>query len=187
MTGTCTSTRTISVAIGARRLSIIDIEGGRQPLANEDGTIWAALNGEIYNHPQLRRRLLDGGHRLATRCDTEVLVHLYEDFGPDLVHALEGMFAFVIWDSRRGEIVLGARSLRREAAVLRHHRRRALLRLRAVCAAGGRGIAATSIRSRCRPCSRSATSRARDTMYDRVRQMPAGARAALDARGATRA
>ena len=95
------------VAIGARRLSIIDVEGGRQPLANEDGTIWAALNGEIYNHPQLRQKLLDGGHSLATRCDTEVLVHLYEDFGADLVHALEGMFAFVIWDSRRGEIVLG--------------------------------------------------------------------------------
>ncbi len=95
------------IAIGARRLSIIDIEGGRQPLCNEDATVWAALNGEIYNHPQLRRELLGRGHRLATRCDTEVLVHLYEDFGPDLVHALEGMFAFVIWDSRRSELVLG--------------------------------------------------------------------------------
>jgi len=95
-----------AVAIGARRLSIIDVEGGRQPLSNEDETVWAALNGEIYNYRQLRDDLLNRGHRLATRCDTEVLVHLYEDFGPDLVHALEGMFAFVIWDSRSQEILL---------------------------------------------------------------------------------
>ena len=95
------------VAIGARRLSVIDVEGGRQPLSNEDGTIWAALNGEIYNYPRLRERLAADGHVLATRCDTEALVHLYEDFGPQLVHALEGMYAFVIWDSRRRELVLG--------------------------------------------------------------------------------
>ncbi len=95
------------IAIGARRLSIIDVEGGRQPLCNEDQSVWAVLNGEIYNHPRLREELLARGHTLATRCDTEVLVHLYEDFGADLVHALEGMFAFVIWDSRRRELVLG--------------------------------------------------------------------------------
>jgi asparagine synthase (glutamine-hydrolysing) len=94
------------IAIGARRLSIIDVEGGHQPLSNEDGTVWAALNGEIYNYRGLREDLLGRGHRLATRCDTEVLVHLYEDFGAQLVHALEGMFAFVIWDSRREEILL---------------------------------------------------------------------------------
>ncbi|MEA2220416.1 MAG: hypothetical protein QOJ35_3042 [Solirubrobacteraceae bacterium] len=95
-----------AVAIGARRLSVIDVEGGHQPVGNEDGSVWAALNGEIYNYPQLREQLLSRGHSLATRCDTEALVHLYEDFGPDLVHALEGMYAFVIWDSRRREIVL---------------------------------------------------------------------------------
>jgi asparagine synthase (glutamine-hydrolysing) len=94
------------VAIGARRLSIIDVEGGRQPIANEDGTVWAALNGEIYNYPQLRAQLRGSGHTLKTRCDTEALVHLYEDYGPGLVHALEGMFALVIWDSKRGELVL---------------------------------------------------------------------------------
>jgi asparagine synthase (glutamine-hydrolysing) len=93
-------------AIGARRLSIIDVEGGRQPLSNEDGTVWAVLNGEIYNHPGLLGTLRDRGHTLATRCDTEVLVHLYEDFGADLVHALEGMFAFAIWDGRRRELLL---------------------------------------------------------------------------------
>lgn len=67
------------VALGARRLSVIDVEGGHQPLANEQGTVWAVLNGEIYNHPRLRERLLAGGHELATRSDTEVLVHLYEE------------------------------------------------------------------------------------------------------------
>jgi asparagine synthase (glutamine-hydrolysing) len=95
------------LALGARRLSIIDVEGGHQPLSNEDGTVWAVLNGEIYNHPALRQRLLERGHHLSTRTDTEVLVHLYEDHGADLVHALEGMFAFAIWDERRGSLLLG--------------------------------------------------------------------------------
>jgi asparagine synthase (glutamine-hydrolysing) len=95
------------VGLGARRLSIIDIEGGHQPLKNEDGTVWAVLNGEIYNHPSLQKRLLERGHLLASRTDSEVLVHLYEDHGADLVHALEGMFAFAVWDSRRKLLVLG--------------------------------------------------------------------------------
>ncbi|HEV7615865.1 MAG TPA: asparagine synthase (glutamine-hydrolyzing) [Solirubrobacterales bacterium] len=88
------------VSLGARRLSVIDVEHGHQPLANEDGTIWAALNGEIYNHPRLQQLLRERGHTLATGTDTEVLVHLYEEYGADLVHALEGMFAFAIWDTR---------------------------------------------------------------------------------------
>jgi asparagine synthase (glutamine-hydrolysing) len=93
--------------LGVRRLSIIDVEGGHQPLANEDGTVWAVLNGEIYNHPSLQKHLQQRGHKLASRTDTEVLVHLYEDHGPELVHALEGMFAFALWDSRRRMLVLG--------------------------------------------------------------------------------
>jgi len=88
------------VSLGARRLSVIDVEHGHQPLSNEDGTIWAALNGEIYNHPRLQQLLRERGHTLATGTDTEVLVHLYEEYGADLVHALEGMFAFAIWDTR---------------------------------------------------------------------------------------
>src|SRR5947208_17165195 len=76
-----------ALALGARRLSIIDVAGGHQPLSNEDGTVWAVLNGEVYNHPALQKRLAARGHTLATRTDTEVLVHLYEDFGDDLVHA----------------------------------------------------------------------------------------------------
>lgn len=94
------------VGLGARRLSIIDVEGGHQPLANEDGSLWAVLNGEIYNFQSLRDRLLAAGHSFATRCDTEVLVHLYEEYGIDLVHALEGMYAFAIWDAARRRVLV---------------------------------------------------------------------------------
>ena len=94
-------------AIAARRLSVIDVPGGHQPISNEDGTVWAAQNGEIYNFEQLRKQLEASGHQFATRCDTEVLVHLYEQYGRDLVHAIEGMFAFAIWDQRRRRLLLG--------------------------------------------------------------------------------
>ncbi len=94
------------VSIGARRLSIMDIEGSHQPLSNEDGSVWVAFNGEIYNHPQLRRELLDRGHRFSTHGDTEVLVHLYEEYGEEMVHALEGMFCFALWDQRRERLLL---------------------------------------------------------------------------------
>ena len=93
-------------SIGARRLSVIDLEGGHQPLCNEDESVWAALNGEIYNHPHLHEMLRERGHTLRTATDTEVLVHLYEDYGADLVHALEGMFAFAIWDADVGELLV---------------------------------------------------------------------------------
>jgi asparagine synthase (glutamine-hydrolysing) len=94
------------VALGARRLSIIDLEAGRQPRGNEDGTVQAVLNGEIYNHPAVREQLLGRGHELRGRSDTEILPHLYEDYGEDFVQALEGMFALAIWDERRGRLLL---------------------------------------------------------------------------------
>jgi asparagine synthase (glutamine-hydrolysing) len=103
--GTYRDTRS-GVALGARRLSIIDVEGGHQPVSNEDGTIWAALNGEVYNHPALFESLRGHGHTLASGVDTEVLVHLYEEYGPKMVHALEGMYAFALWDTRREELLI---------------------------------------------------------------------------------
>ena len=94
------------VSIGMRRLSIMDVEGGHQPLCNEDRSVWVVCNGEIYNHPRLREDLRSRGHRFATSSDTEVLVHLYEEYGEELVHALDGMFAFALWDERRRRLLL---------------------------------------------------------------------------------
>jgi asparagine synthase (glutamine-hydrolysing) len=95
-----------SVAIAARRLSIIDLEGGDQPIGNEDGRIQVVQNGEIYNHAELRERLERGGHVFKTRCDTEVLVHLYEERGPSFVEDLRGMFAIALWDRLDRRLVL---------------------------------------------------------------------------------
>jgi asparagine synthase (glutamine-hydrolysing) len=94
------------VALGMRRLSIIDVAGGQQPISNEDGSVTVVFNGEIYNHQALRRGLESSGHRFRTRSDTEVLVHLYEDLGPEFVSRLHGMFAFAIWDSRNQSLLL---------------------------------------------------------------------------------
>ena len=94
------------VALGARRLSIIDVEGGHQPVCNEDRTVWAALNGEVYNHPALQEQLKARGHRFNSGVDTEVLVHLYEEYGPAMVHALEGMYAFALWDTEKRELLI---------------------------------------------------------------------------------
>jgi asparagine synthase (glutamine-hydrolysing) len=92
--------------LGMRRLSIIDLAGGQQPLANEDGTIWTVFNGEIYNYRELRQELVARGHRFKTRCDTEVLVHLYEEHGTDGIQKLRGMFAYAIWDTRKRSLLL---------------------------------------------------------------------------------
>jgi asparagine synthase (glutamine-hydrolysing) len=94
------------LGFGHRRLSIIDPGLGHQPLCNEDGTIWLVFNGEIYNYRELRENLLARGHRFKTNSDTEVIVHLYEDLEDGCVHALEGMFAFALWDRPRQRLVL---------------------------------------------------------------------------------
>jgi asparagine synthase (glutamine-hydrolysing) len=92
--------------LGNRRLSIIDVAGGHQPISNEDGTIWVVQNGEIYNFQELRDRLEASGHRFATHSDTEILVHLYEEMGDDFVRELDGMFALALWDDRRKRLLL---------------------------------------------------------------------------------
>ena len=94
------------IALGMRRLSIIDLEGGQQPISNEDGTIWIVFNGEIYNYRELRRDLERNGHRFTTDSDTETIVHLYEDLGPRCVDRLRGMFGFAIWDERRRQLLI---------------------------------------------------------------------------------
>lgn len=92
------------VALGFRRLSIVDLSGGHQPMCNEERTVWIVFNGEIYNHADLRPRLKELGHRFATNSDTETIVHLYEEYGDDCVSHLRGMFAFAIWDARRNRL-----------------------------------------------------------------------------------
>jgi len=91
---------------GFRRLSIVDLARGHQPQSNEDGTVWIVYNGETYNHAELRVELEAKGHRFRTRCDTEVIIHLYEDMGADCVNRLRGMFAFAIWDERAQTLLL---------------------------------------------------------------------------------
>jgi asparagine synthase (glutamine-hydrolysing) len=92
--------------IGMRRLSIIDLSTGHQPLSNEDGTVWVVFNGEIYNYQELRERLIGQGHRFRTNSDTETLVHLYEQEGPGGLAALRGMFAYCIWDAPNRRVLL---------------------------------------------------------------------------------
>ena len=157
------------------RLSIMDVEGGHQPLCNEDGSVWVVCNGEIYNHPELREQLAARGHRFAT-----ALRH--RGPRPPLrgvrrrrsSHALEGMFAFALWDAPRARLLLGARPLRREAAVPARARRRAAVRLRAD------GAAARSSRElrRARPGRDRRVLRVRlraGARHDRARRAPAAA------------
>lgn len=94
------------VGLGMRRLSIIDLETGHQPVRNEDGSIWAVLNGEIYNFRELRRELEARGHSFVTATDTETIVHLYEEYGTRCVNEMRGMFAFALWDGRQGTLLL---------------------------------------------------------------------------------
>jgi asparagine synthase (glutamine-hydrolysing) len=95
-----------AVGLGMRRLSIIDLAGGKQPIHNEDKTVWVVFNGEIYNFPELRRELEGRGHQFYTHSDTEVIVHLYEEMGADCVKKLRGMFAIALYDMKRQSLLL---------------------------------------------------------------------------------
>ena len=112
------------VGLGHRRLSIIDLEGGKQPLYNEDHTVVVTYNGEIFNFMEIEAELLQRGHTFRTRCDTEVIVHAWEEWGVECLKRFNGMFAFAVWDRRKQDAVHRARPPGREAAVLRGAGRR---------------------------------------------------------------
>ncbi|PYU96293.1 MAG: asparagine synthase (glutamine-hydrolyzing) [Acidobacteria bacterium] len=95
-----------NVGLAMRRLNVIDLVTGHQPISNEDGSVWIVFNGEIYNFPELRRELESKGHRFSTNTDTETIVHAYEEYGEDCVKKLNGMFAFAIWDQRLRKLML---------------------------------------------------------------------------------
>ncbi len=108
------------VVLGHRRLSIIDLAGGQQPLSNEDGSVWIVFNGEIYNFPDLRHRLEGAGHKFRTHSDTETIVHLYEDEGPDCLQHLNGMFGLAIWDRNRQQVMIARDRLGKKPVVYRN-------------------------------------------------------------------
>ena len=108
-------------ALGIRRLRVIDLVTGDQPLSNEDGSIWTVFNGEIYNYRELRSELLERGHRLATTSDTEVVPHLYEELGDRFVERIDGMFALAVWDENTGTLVLARDRLGKKPLLYREH------------------------------------------------------------------
>ncbi len=109
------------IALGHRRLSIIDLESGQQPMCNEDGNVWVTYNGEIYNFRELRERLISLGHTFRTKCDTEVIVHAYEQWGPDCVKEFRGMFAFGLVDFRNRKLLLARDHLGIKPLFIRFH------------------------------------------------------------------
>ena len=94
------------IGLGMRRLSIVDLSTGHQPISDEDGSITVVFNGEIYNHRSLRENLITRGHRYRTQSDTETIVHLYQEYGNDCVQHLRGMFAFAIWDAKQKSLFI---------------------------------------------------------------------------------
>src|SRR5437868_15027693 len=157
------------VALAARRLSILDLEHGDQPISNEDGSCVVVQNGEIYNYPELRRQLERAGHELRTHCDTEAIVHLYEEYGLGFAERLRGMFAVAVWDARRQRLVL-ARD-RYGIKPLYYRDTRDELRFASEVRALPRGETAPDALEPCPPFNSSA---APYSIFGDVRKLPAG-------------
>jgi asparagine synthase (glutamine-hydrolysing) len=127
------------IGLAHRRLAIIDLAGGHQPLSNEDGTVWIAFNGEVYNFEELNRRYLASGHAFRTRSDTETIVHLYEELGEECFAQLRGMFAIALWDARRKRLILARDRIGKKPLFYSWNGRRLVFgsEIKALFAAGG--------------------------------------------------
>ncbi|MGA7802244.1 MAG: asparagine synthase (glutamine-hydrolyzing), partial [Gammaproteobacteria bacterium] len=134
-----TADRGFDVALAHRRLSIIDLDSGHQPLGNEDDSIQIVFNGEIYNFPELRDELIAKGHQFRTHSDTETIVHAYEEYGADCVERLRGMFAFAIWDGNRQRLFLARDRFGKKPLYLRRDGVNLVFasEIKAILAAGG--------------------------------------------------
>ena len=119
-----------NIGLGFRRLAIIDLLSGDQPLTNEDRSIWLVMNGEIYNYIELRKELQLKGHTFSTKSDAEVIIHLYEEYGNECVLHLNGMFAFALHDQSSNKLLLGARPVRDKTTLLQNLASNALFCLR---------------------------------------------------------
>lgn len=127
------------IGLGFRRLAIIDLAGGHQPLSNEDGSVWIAFNGEIYNFEELNRQYLAQGHQFRTRSDTETIVHLYEELGEECFSKLQGMFGLALWDGRRKRLLLARDRIGKKPLFYSWDGRRLVFgsEIKAIKAAGG--------------------------------------------------
>ena len=161
------------VALGARRLSIIDVAGGHQPIANESGRVHAVLNGEIYNYLELRQQLERHGHRFRTRSDTETIVHAYEEAGPSFATELRGMFAIAVWDERRRRLVLARDRIGKKPLYYAHYEGRLVFgsEIKALLAADP-NLAEANEESLIPYLSLGLVAEA-ETMYRRIRKLPA--------------
>jgi asparagine synthase (glutamine-hydrolysing) len=168
--------------LAMRRLSIIDLTRGHQPISNEDASAWIVFNGEIYNHRELRRELIARGHFFKTESDTEVILHLYEDRGERLVDELRGMFAFAIWDTRRRKLLLARDRFGQKPLFWSFDGRRFLFgsEIKALRAAGGDDPARLDLRSLDEYLTLRFISSPR-TLFEGVRKLPPGHLLVLDA------
>jgi asparagine synthase (glutamine-hydrolysing) len=168
--------------LAMRRLSIIDLSRGHQPISNEDASAWIVFNGEIYNHRELRRELIARGHFFKTESDTEVILHLYEDRGERLVDELRGMFAFAIWDTRRRKLLLARDRFGQKPLFWSFDGRRFLFgsEIKALRAAGGDDPARLDLRSLDEYLTLRFISSPR-TLFEGVRKLPPGHLLVLDA------